>query len=360
MKNREDIQKEALSKIIGYRRAGINMSMGTGKTKILLDHFKEMMFNKPLIVVPKVKMKDNWNNEIKKFNSNITPEYSTYRSLTNVTLNDYDVIYLDECHNLLAHHKDHLKNYKGCIIGATGTMPSDKDKLDFINECCPIKYEYTTTKAVDNKILNDYSIVIHLLELNTEKEYRVKTKSGKSWFTSEFLDYHNLTDKVNTSFGKSKQFMAIRRMTSMKNYPTKEIYAKKLFNSLSDKTIIFANTIEQAERLCKNSYNSKNKGSDNNLQLFSDSRITKLSAVDQLNEGINIPDLKEGIIMHSYASPIKSSQRIGRLLRLNPNDKSRIHILCYKDTIDEIWVKQALLSHDQNRIKWVESKNYLC
>jgi superfamily II DNA or RNA helicase len=72
----------------------------------------------------------------------------------------------------------------------------------------------------------------------------------------------------------------------------------------------------------------------------------------QLNEGINIPNLKEGIILHSYSNERKSNQRIGRLLRLNPDDKSIIHILCYSNTIDETWVKEALSDLDQNKITW--------
>lgn len=42
----------------------------------------------------------------------------------------------------------------------------------------------------------------------------------------------------------------------------------------------------------------------------------------------------------------------GRLLRLNPDDKAVIHILCYSNTIDETWVKEALSDLDQNKIIW--------
>jgi superfamily II DNA or RNA helicase len=60
--------------------------------------------------------------------------------------------------------------------------------------------------------------------------------------------------------------------------------------------------------------------------------------------------------MHAYGNERKASQRIGRLLRLNPDDKAIVHILCYKDTIDEKWVKDALSGFDENKIIW---KNYL-
>jgi superfamily II DNA or RNA helicase len=73
----------------------------------------------------------------------------------------------------------------------------------------------------------------------------------------------------------------------------------------------------------------------------------------QLNEGVNIPNLKEGIIMHAYGNERKTAQRLGRLLRLNPNDTSTINILCYANTVDENWVAQALEDFDQSKINYV-------
>ena len=57
--------------------------------------------------------------------------------------------------------------------------------------------------------------------------------------------------------------------------------------------------------------------------------------------------------MHSYGNERKSSQRIGRLLRLNPDDCATIHILCYKGTVDEKWVTAALKDFDSSKIIWV-------
>jgi hypothetical protein len=67
---------------------------------------------------------------------------------------------------------------------------------------------------------------------------------------------------------------------------------------------------------------------------------------------VNIPNLKYGIIMHSYSNERKSNQRIGRLLRLNPDQQSVIHILAYKDTIDTEWTISALSDLDQSKITW--------
>jgi superfamily II DNA or RNA helicase len=107
--------------------------------------------------------------------------------------------------------------------------------------------------------------------------------------------------------------------------------------------------------MCTHSYHSNNPDSETNLQDFKAGNITKLSCVLQLNEGVNISGLKQGIIMHAYGNERKASQRIGRLLRLNPDDKAIVHILCYVGTVDEKWVKEALEDFDQSKIAW---RNY--
>ena len=37
-------------------------------------------------------------------------------------------------------------------------------------------------------------------------------------------------------------------------------------------------------------------------------------------------------------------------MRLNPNDRAIIRVLCYRDTVDVTWVKSALEGFDQTKI----------
>jgi superfamily II DNA or RNA helicase len=104
--------------------------------------------------------------------------------------------------------------------------------------------------------------------------------------------------------------MRIMRMKALMEYPSKELYTRRLMESISTKCIIFANTQIQADKLCVHSYHSNNPESENNLQQFKDGNIDKLSTVMQLNEGVNIPNLKQGIIMHAYGNERKAAQRI--------------------------------------------------
>lgn len=146
--------------------------------------------------------------------------------------------------------------------------------------------------------------------------------------------------------------MRVMRMKSLMGFPSKEVLAKSILDNTNEKVILFANTQEQADRLCKYSYHSKNPDSEVNLEQFKCGNILKLSCVLQLNEGVNILNLRAGILMHSYGNERKASQRIGRLMRLNPDDVATIHVLCYKGTVDEYWVKHALEDLDESKITW--------
>ena len=176
-----------------------------------------------------------------------------------------------------------------------------------------------------------------------------------NFYTSERKSYEYWTKRiVGAQSKKQEQIASVMRMRVLMDFKTKETYVKKLLGDIEDKCIIFCNTQDQADRISKYSYHSSNVDSEDNLEKFKDGKISELSCVLQLNEGINIPNLRAGIIMHAYGNERKSSQRIGRLLRLNPTETAYIHILCYKDCVDERWVTEALQDLDPKKIKYFD------
>lgn len=353
MMNKDEVQKIALEEVMQHKRCGVAISMGVGKTRIAIKHLQKLG-KKALVVIPKLSIKDSWRKELQKLNLEIDLDFVTYLSLNKKDPDEYGVVYLDECHNLLYKHNDFLSLYKGYILGLTGTPPVQRlsEKYKMVNRYCPIVYTYTVDDATDNNILNDYLIYVHMLDLSQKKDLLKKRRDGGTWYTSEVRDYSYTSNRVRqASGGKQKQLASIMRMRGLMEYKTKEQYARSLLKNINSKCLIFCNTVKQADKMCKYSYHSKNKSSEYNLELFSDGRITQLSCVLQLSEGISIPGLKQGIILHSYGNERKSAQRIGRLLRLNPNETATCHILCYKDTVDETWLKKALEGFDKNKIK---------
>lgn len=373
-KTKDEVQEEVLNVLLPVKRGGAGVSMGVGKTRLSLKHMKIINKRvitagvrplKALVVAPKKKVFDTWKSEaVDSGNSGLLQQidFSTYRSLTKQSL-DYDIIYMDECHNLLESHDAYLSQFTGRIIGLTGTPPkyakSQKGKM--VAKYCPIIYEYLTDDAIEDNVLNDYKIIVHLLPLSIKKDYQVKIKDKKTgeikkqWWTSEKANYDYWTRIVADATGpQERQRSSIMRMTAMKSFPTKEVYGKKLLDQATKKAILFANTQEQADKLCQHSYHSKNPNAEANYKAFNDGTINKLSCVFQLSEGANMVMLEIGIILHAYGNNRKLAQRLGRLLRLPTGMIAEIHVLCFKDTVDVKWVTDALEGFASDKVEWYD------
>jgi superfamily II DNA or RNA helicase len=355
---KDEVQLEALAATDNRQRCGIVLGTGVGKTLVGLKHMDKNTTSlmKCLIVAPKKSIFQSWKDDAEKFDMGHLLDrmvFTTYLSLNKHDPKDYHAVYLDECHSLLDSHRGFLQLYKGKILGLTGTPPkrSYSEKGRLVSEFCPVVYTFRADDAVENKILNDYQIIVHQISLSIDKNYLVKMKNKKAWMTSEEQNYTYWSRRIDVGSG-NMHMLRVMRMKAMMEYPSKEKYTKILLNNIPTKCIVFANTQTQADKLCDHSYHSNNPDSEDNLIAFKDGNIDKLSCVLQLSEGVNIPNLKQGIIMHSYGNERKASQRIGRLLRLNPDDKAIIHILCYMNTIDEKWVKESLEGFDQSKILW--------
>ena len=358
---REKIQNEALTSALQHNRCGLAISMGVGKTLIGLQHIDAnySVRLRVLVVAPKVSIFESWKNDAEHFNMEYLLDhmsFTTYLSLNKHNPKDYDILYLDECHSLLITHEPFLANFDGKILGLTGTPPKRSgEKSLMIGRYCPIIYRYTVDEATDSNILNDYRIIVHNLKLNgSVANVAVNMKGGNTFYQTEAKSYAYWTNRVSmTQNPRDKQIFSVMRMRALMDFKTKEVYSKNLLDTIKssgDKCIVFANTQAQADRISPYSYHSGNIESSNNLDSFKSGSIKELSCILQLNEGVNIPNLKQGIIMHSYGNERKSAQRLGRLLRLNPTETSYIHILCYTNTIDDIWLTKALEGFDQSKI----------
>jgi superfamily II DNA or RNA helicase len=354
---RQEIQEQALKATEGRRRCSVVLGTGVGKTLVGLLHMERNTnaMQSVLVVAPKKSIFQSWSDDAVKFGKQDLLEritFSTYIGLSKRDPNAYDYVYLDECHSLLDSHRAFLELYRGGILGLTGTPPkySVSEKGMMVGEFCPVVYTFKADDAIENGIINDYQIVVHELHLNKCKGYQAVMKY-KSFITSEHDNYIYWSRRIDVGSG-NMHMLRVMRMKALMEYPTKEKYTKVLMQNIPTKCIIFANTQDQADKLCRHSYHSGNKSSEYNLLLFKEGKINQLSCVMQLNEGINIPNLRQGIIMHAYGNERKAAQRIGRLLRLNPDEKAIVHILCYMDTVDEKWVKEALEGFDQSKIMW--------
>lgn len=366
LSKREEIQQEALNAVFPYRKAGLHISMGVGKTYIGLQYISKFLSldkedSKVLVVAPKVSIYESWKTDAVKFNLSHLKDrivFTTYLSLNNHNPLDYDILVLDEAHNTKLSHDFFLSLFNGRILGLTGTPPKYKygEKGTMMLDYYPIKYSYTVNDAVEEEILNDYRIYVHTMPLGTANNF-LTGKAPKTFYTSEAKNYSWITNEIERASLKQVFIKKIMQINFLKQYTTKIDFVGHILAKVpaDEKCIVFANTTEQADSICTYSHHSKNgkKLNEENLELFASGAITRLSAVEQLSEGINIPNLKHIVIMHSYGNEKKASQKIGRALRLNKDEVANIHVLCYDNTIDRTWVAKALEEFDRTKIKWI-------
>jgi superfamily II DNA or RNA helicase len=359
-----ELQADALSNIGNQYGVSVEIGTGGGKTLLGLKHMVKQYSDTSafLVLASKKSIFTDWKNEMKKHNMEFLLDhviFSTYRSLNKQPL-DYDWVYADECHSFTVNHTSWLNSYElsnGKLLGLTGTYPKSGDKKAVCDTYCPRIYQYHIDEAIDNGMLNDYVIWVHLLKLDRRTTYWKSNKNGSKWKTSEYKDYHGLTASIDdTASAMKKKMLRIFRMKSMMKYPSKDRYVAKILNKIPKKALIFANSQAQADAICKHSYHSANKDSEKNLDLFANDMIYRLSCVEQLSEGKNIPNLQVAIIQHTFNDEKKTRQRIGRMFRLSPDKTAYIHILCYEDSIDKRWVANALSSYDQSKIKYYRPK----
>lgn len=362
MKTREEVQDEALNISKKHGRCTLAISMRVGKTAIAIrriEELKPITWARVLIVIPKLSIEDTWKEEIIRLDKEYLLnkiQFTTYLSLDKYNQNDWDLIIFDEVQNLLPNKRLWLSRYFNYVLGLTGTPPKSKEKVRMLNEFCPIKYTYLVGEAVDDRVLNDYQIIIHKVPIGDDKTVLVKNKKGGSFYSTEREVYNFWGSRIRASTRpKDRQIASIMRMRAMQGFPSKTKYAKKLLRNIDEKCLIFANTVEQANNISPFSYHSKNPDSSVNLDMFKRGMSNNLVCISQLSEGITIPHLNTGLILHSYSGTgSKFLQRFARTMSLEKDELATIHILCTKGTVDEDWVASALEDLDPERIKYVE------
>jgi superfamily II DNA or RNA helicase len=372
---KQALQDQVLAVIKKPRLAGAAVAMGVGKTLIGLRDMDRLLagdqlsgpVTKPfLVAAPTQAILDSWPQEARKFGlAHLLDhiDFTTYRSLSKMLgSGHYHKLYLDECHALKDSHEPGLQAHaarRKSILGLTGTPPAqpNSEKGRLVATYCPILIDYTTDEAVLAGLLNDYRLVVHRLPLSAVRDYQITFKSGSQFTTSERENYHYWSKRLANAAQDALPVETLRilRMQALMNYPSKGRYMAQLAGQFSEKVLLFTCNQQQAEQQAAHTYHSKNKHSQANLAKFNTGQIQRLACVAQLSEGINIPNLRVGIIWHAFGNERKAAQRIGRLLRLNPDETATVHLLLYQDTIDEHWVAQALAAFDPAKIIYVDA-----
>lgn len=296
---------------------------------------------------------------------------------------DFDLVILDECHHLTALSASFFDSDVD-VMGLTATYPDsrrDPDKWLLLHRICPEVFTYSLDQGVDDGVVADFDIHIVWIPLDNVHKNIEAGPAKKRFMTTEAAQYNSLSGVIKKMHAQKVppqtiQFMELKRRRFLCNLPSKLSLAKALKKQpcTDDKrTLIFCGSIAQANDLCppdlgltigvgQGAYHSKRKGTKtrlSDLELFRQKEINTLAVVSAVNEGVNIPDLDQGIIVQMDSNERTLVQRLGRLVRWREGHHAQVWILVSRDTQDQSWTKKALENFDSKRISYHEYTEFL-
>jgi superfamily II DNA or RNA helicase len=359
------------------RRGTIEAATGVGKTRIGIMAISEQLTKDPkslvYIIVPTETLRDTgWPDEFAAMSlSHLTSQVKIicYSSLPKVKLKrDLDLIIFDEIHHLTelktALFNPEAEHKVWNILGLTATLPNKKRgedataKRDLIDSIAPSIYQVPLKLAVKLELTADFDIKVFEFFLNTTHKCVTSQNKGNPFQTTEAAYYIYLTKMVQRMLMAKKEGAKFawlgKRRQFLVNLKSKELLAaeviEKMTRDSSKRTLVFCGGIEQSKKLVgEKIYNSKSD--DSQLKAFKAKQINILGVVNALNEGENIEDLDQSLVVQLDSNELNILQRIGRNIRFRPGHKALIVILVAKGTADEKWASSALAGIDSDHIK---------
>lgn len=377
-------------------KGAILMATGSGKSKVGVNIVIQdaLDINRPndLLVVPTEKLRDEgWRDEFQKWDA--LPEFNyveraCYASLNKYVNEDFDTVIFDEGHNLVVNHKKFFEqNTIRKLIWLSATKPDSMEKKNFLKSLGinPV-YEITLDEAVRLGLVAPYDITIVTTTLDDTDKYIKAGSKAKGYFMQTEKANYSYINELAESY-PSKQ-TKIKRMWTVYELKSKTEACKWLLNNAIPKelrTLIFCGTKKEAIKLSPYRFFSKptkpkklparatssgaiqayekkvaeynellpHWSGDSDYQSFKEKKITRLSCVEALNEGHNIPDLDCALIRQQNSNALDLWQRIGRTVRFKPGHTATIIIVCCVDTVDSEFVNRAIRGLNMTRIRWV-------
>jgi superfamily II DNA or RNA helicase len=359
---------------LGSCKGTVELATGIGKTKVAIDSIKYTLgINSTAIVhigVPTETLRDvDWPDEFRKWGQEDLLKkvkifcHTTMPKVKSKT-EEVDLFVWDECHHATPKSVSYFNNNKVYkVLGLSATLPDgtrdedDAAKKAIIDQYCPSIYKVTIEQAIELELIADFEVKVLKFNLDNVKITNYGTVE-KPKLRTELEQYKYLSKQLaksmfNKKFAGLKFTYMQQRRDFIVNSPSKFALAKTCLEKMLEpgkRTLVFCGSIAQSFKLLgTNVYNSQSNSDA--LEAFQAGTIDTLGAVDALNEGKNLKDLDQLLIVQGTSVKRTVVQRFGRALRLRPNHKALIVILVAKNTADEKWYHAATEDLDKSRIK---------
>ena len=367
-----EVQEEGRDALIVNNGGIIAVATGGGKSKMAIDFcaYTQEDIAAPLrimIAVPTEKLRDlEWPNELRKWWPDkpeaVVIDRYCYASINKLKGKIYDIVILDEIQNITPNNARFFDNNTyGEIVGLSATPPNEVEKKEILDRLhLKVVYKLSLDEAVERGIVAPYELIFVEMNLDSKKKYIEAGNKAKKWMTTEKRQYDYFSSTIKNAemgFGRrgSIKYLRLNRMRFVYNLDSKFRVAAHMLEHVipkKERTLILTGSIKMAEALEKNTFHSKSNGIA--FDKFMKGEINKLSAVDSLSEGVNIPNLDNALIVQVKTKERHLIQKIGRIIRWREGHIAKIYIMYVKGTVDEEWMNKATENIDKSSVNLIK------
>ena len=285
---------------------------------------------------------------------------NTARNISKSMFDNKDLfLIVDECHRCGSQNSQALNFNTKAELGLSATPERENDSgfEDYIKpKLGPIIYRYSYKEAFKDRVISDFDVfnIKTRLTLKEKEDYsalskRIAIELGKKSYSKEKLD-----------------MLLIKRARISKDSVNRIPVAVKIIkNEKTKKTIVFTESISQADIICMKmndlGYNASvyHTGISKNIRSltlseFYDGTCRILVTCTALDEGLNVPDIEVAVIVSQTMSLRQRIQRVGRALRKGKK-RAKIYTIYITDDEKNTLIKEFANLHDISNFKWLKA-----
>ena len=325
-------QEITLEEIHHQRKNGVKsflvvLPTASGKSKIIEEdiqsYAKAFMDLKVLILVPTVRVKEDWENRVNASLKGMHVDVKTYasmiRHISQYDPHSYDYIVVDEAHHAVAPVLKRTIQFfdPSFLIGLTATdQRPDKKKLESIFGS--YSTHLSLKEAMDKGIIAKANV------------YRLKTNLDLSKIRFNGKDYVNADLEKTISITSRNELIGQVLSEYFSDGQCKE-YQGVIFCVNTRHASKMAEILNKQFGISAKSYTRESKHPEEIMQDFKNHKIRFLCACNMISEGWDYPELRIIVMARPTLSKVLYQQQIGRGLR-KTDTKKNVFII---DVVDE-------------------------
>ena len=360
-------QEEAYQAWVNKGMRGVIVApTGTGKTVIASYAIKTSSLP-TLVIVPTERILKTWVSALGRFGMQATAYYGREKDLSPLTISIYNsvirhpeivdrfkLVVLDEVHHAGADAFSRVLNLLDgkAVMALTATLRRSDGKHAIITAKLPVVYVLEFKVAVENGYVSQVDIVPVPAPLTSEerKMYReIEEKLNR--VKIELDDAKARSSPSVAKLDKMLKILLNRRRQLLSKIPSKREKVLEIVKSVEDdRILVFSESIESVETLKQHllengvsaeTYHSQ-KPEHVRDAIFAGwgKAFRVLLAVRALDEGVDVPEVKCGVIIASGKETRQLVQRLGRLIRPVAGKRARVYVVYAEGTYEfEIFLK---------------------